>query len=101
MPGFGRKGKVERKKDSHPVRTAEEPGQTINVDLCFVPAIHEPEHKLPAVSGSSGRLVVERLAEERDEGDWPGRVFEIENQDYTQTMLDYVAGLAPVFRRVK
>ena len=35
--------------------------------------------------------MVERLAEETDERDWPGRVFEIENQDYTQTMLDYVA----------
>ncbi len=88
---FGRKGKVERKKGSHPVRTAAEPGQTINVDLCFVPATHEPEHKLPAVSGSSGRLVVERLAEETDERDWPGRVFEDENQDYAQAMLDYVA----------
>ena len=43
------------------------------------------------MSGSSGRLVVERQAEETDEGDWPGRVFENENQDYTQTMLDYVA----------
>lgn len=78
-------------KKSFPVRTAEEPGQTINVDLCFVPITHEPEHKLPAVSGSSGRLVVERQAEETDVVDWPGRVFENEDQDYTQTMLDYVA----------
>jgi transposase InsO family protein len=91
MRGYGRKGKVERKKASPPVRTAEEPGQTINVDLCFVPATHEPEHKLPAVSGSSGRLVGERLAEETDDRAWPGRVFENENQNYTQTMLDYVA----------
>ena len=87
---FGRKKKVERKKGSPPVRTAEEPGQTINIDLCFVPSTHEPDHKLPAVSGSSGRLVVERLAEEADESDWPGRVFENEKQDYAQTMLDYV-----------
>ncbi len=56
-----------------------------------MPATHEAEHKLPAVSGSSGRLVVERPAEETDERDWPGRVFEDENQDYTQAMLDYVA----------
>lgn len=90
MLGFGCKGKVERKKGSPSVRTAEEPEQTINVDLCFVPATHEPEHKLPAVSGSSGRLVVERLAEETDERDWPGRVFENENQDYPQAVLDYV-----------
>jgi len=73
------------------VRTAEEPGQTINIDLCFVPVTHEAEHKLPAVSGSSGRLVVERPAEERGEYDWPGRVFEDENLDYVQAMLDYVA----------
>ena len=88
---FGRPGKVERKKDSPAVRRAEEPGQTINIDLCFVPASHGPDHKLPAVSGSSGRLVVERLAEATGERDWPGRVFENKSQDYTQTMLDYVA----------
>ena len=38
-------------------RTAEVPGQSLNVDICFVPAEHEDEAKLPAVSGSSGRLV--------------------------------------------
>lgn len=47
------------------VRRAEEPGQTLNVDLCFVPACREEvAYKLPAVSGSSGRLVVEQLPEE-------------------------------------
>lgn len=42
------------------MRIAEEPGQAINFDLCFVPASHEAEVKLPAVSGSSGRMVVEQ-----------------------------------------
>jgi hypothetical protein len=37
------------------------PGQTLNVDLLFVPASHLADVKLPAVSGSSGHLVVERL----------------------------------------
>lgn len=73
------------------MRTAEEAGQTINIDLCFVPVRHEPTHKLPAVSGSSGRLVVERAAETTGERDWPGRVFEDDQLDYAQAMLDYVA----------
>lgn len=91
MLAFGLKRKARRKKGARRARTAQEPRQTINIDLCFVPATHEPEHKLPAVSGSSGRLVVERLAEERAERQWPGRVFEDEERDYTQAMLDYVA----------
>ena len=88
---MGTKGKSKEKKDAPAVRIAEEAGQTINIDLCFVPASHEAEYKLPAVSASSGRLVVEHLAEERDEHHWPGRVFENENQNYAQAMLDYVA----------
>jgi len=43
------------------------------------------------VSGSSGRLVVEQPKEEQAEKDWPGRVFEDESRDYTETMLDFVA----------
>jgi hypothetical protein len=41
-------------------RTAEKPGQALNIDLCFVLVSHETEVKLPAVSGSSGRLVIEQ-----------------------------------------
>ena len=84
--GNGEKGGVEPA-----IRTAEEPGQTLNVDLCFVPATHEAEQKLPAVSGSSGRLVVEQPKEKEEERDWPGRVFEDESRDYTEVMLDFVA----------
>lgn len=43
------------------------------------------------MSGSSGRLVVERTAEEQEERQWPGRVFEDENLDYTAAMLEFVA----------
>lgn len=71
-------------------RTAEQPGQSLNVDLCFVPAEHEVSQKLPAVSGSSGRLVVERRPEEAQK-QWPGRVFEQEQLSYEEAMLKFVA----------
>jgi transposase InsO family protein len=60
------------------------------VDLCFVPASHETTDKLPAVSGSSGRLVVERTGETESEKQWPGRVFEQEELGYTEAMLEFV-----------
>jgi transposase InsO family protein len=56
-----------------------------------VPATHEAERKLPAVSGSSGRLVVEQVIDERAEPQWPGRVFEDESLDYEEAMLEFVA----------
>ena len=62
----------------------------MNVDLCFVPATHEAEQKLPAVSGSSGRLVIEQPKEEKAERQWPGRVFEDESLDYTEAMMKFV-----------
>jgi len=73
------------------VRIAEEPGQTINVDLCFVPATHPLSAQLPAVSGSSGRLVVERLSEQSEDRTWPGQIFEDKTRDYSQVMLDFKA----------
>jgi len=60
------------------------------VDLCFVPASHEVSEKIPAVSGSSGRLVVDRPKEEK-EREWPGRVFEDEGLSYEEAMLKFVA----------
>lgn len=63
----------------------------MNVDLCFVPASHVAELKLPAVSGSSGRLVIERLADDGEPHDYPGRVFEDSELDYTQAMLAFAA----------
>ena len=87
--GWHRRG---GKKKVNPAagRTAEQPEQTINVDLCFVPANHEVRGKIPAVSGSSGRLVVARGKEEQ-ERDWPGRVFEDEKLSYEEAMLKFVA----------
>jgi transposase InsO family protein len=71
------------------VRTAEEPGQTSNVDLCFVPATHNAEVKLPAVSGSSGRLVVERPKEAAPS--YPGQVFAQPDLEYAQAMHQFRA----------
>lgn len=72
-------------------RTAEMVGQSFNIDLCFVPAEHEQEAKLPAVSGSSGRLVVERMKSETVEADYPGAIFANEKLDYAQAMQAFVA----------
>ena len=72
-------------------RTAGMPDQSLNVDLCFVPAEHKTEAKLPAVSGSSGRLVVERAKNEGAEADYPGAVFANEQLDYAQAMTAFVA----------
>jgi transposase InsO family protein/transposase len=72
-------------------RTAEMPGQSLNIDLCFVPTDHEDEVKLPAVSGSSGRLVVERVKSEAVEANYPGTVFANEQLDYAQAMEAFVA----------
>jgi transposase InsO family protein len=69
-------------------RTAEQPGQTLNIDLCFVPAEHLAESKLPAVSGSSGHLVVERPKD--DEPNYPGRIFENPLLTYEEAMSDFV-----------
>ena len=72
-------------------RTAEEPGHTLNVDLCFVPATHELAEKLPAVSGSSGRMKVVPSQTEKDERTWPGQVFENLELSYEEAMLAFVA----------
>ena len=46
--------------------------------------------KLPAVSGSSGRLVVERVKTETVEADYPGAVFANKQLDYAQAMYAFV-----------
>lgn len=63
----------------------------MNVDLCFVPVTHEVADKLPAVSGSSGRLIVQRTQAETDAREWPGRVFEDPELPYEEAMRDFVA----------
>lgn len=72
-------------------RRAEKPGQALNVDLCFVPAHHEGEVRLPAVSGSSGRLVVQKPKAHQDEVSYPGQVFAKEGLDYACAMREFVA----------
>jgi len=72
-------------------RTAEHPGQTLNIDLCFVPAGHSSEVKLPSVSGSSGRLVVERSGESASDPSYPGQVFGERERDYAELMHAFVA----------
>lgn len=71
------------------VRTAEYPGQAINVDLCFVPEQHAAQERLPAVSGSSGHLVVARPRPSGEEARWPGQVFADAAMDYVDAMHHY------------
>ena len=58
------------------------------MDLCFVPEEHVAQEKLPAVSGSSGHLVVERPVAERE--NWPGQVFGEANLTYEAAMQQYL-----------
>lgn len=55
-----------------------------------MPASHEVASKLPAVSGSSGRLIVERCQAATDQDQWPGRVFENPELSYEEAMLGFV-----------
>jgi transposase InsO family protein len=55
-----------------------------------VPVDHEGEAKLPAVSGSSGKLVVERSSQEKAEAWYPGRAFADETLSYEEAMVQFV-----------
>lgn len=46
--------------------------------------------KLPAVSGSSGKLVVERTAEDKRDAWYPGQVFANETLSYEEAMVQFV-----------
>ena len=59
------------------------------MDLCFTPEQHIAREKLPAVSGSSGRLIVERQAGEGEDAHWPGQIFGEPELDYAAAMLQY------------
>ena len=50
--------KPAKRKAKPEVRHAQKQDQTVNVDLCFVPAEHETTVDLPTVSGSSGKLKI-------------------------------------------
>lgn len=77
-------------------RTADLPGQALNVDLLFVPACHPADVKLPAVSGSSGHLVVERLKEIGQEPDYPGKVFANLDLSYAEAVQAFVQASQPL-----
>lgn len=62
----------------------------MNVDLCFVPTTHPVAGAVPAVSGSSGKLVVRAPKETGVERRWPGQVFEHEELPYREAMDQFV-----------
>lgn len=70
-------------------RTAEQPGQALNIDLCFVPEEHVAQDKLPAVSGSSGHLVIGRCLRDEERPKWPGQVFEDGELSFEAAMRAY------------
>lgn len=77
------------------------PGQTLNIDLLFVPACHLEDVKLPAVSGSSGRLVIERIKEVGQELDYPGKVFENPDLDYAEAVNAFIEASKPLSKSEK
>jgi transposase InsO family protein len=62
---------------------------------------HEKETKLPAVSGSSGHLVVEPLREKGNQKHWPGQVFEETELSYKAAMHWYAEQTRDRLRRGK
>ena len=56
-----------------------------------MPTTHAADFKLPAVSGSSGRLVISSSETDTTEAHGPGRVFADSSLDYTQAMHAFVA----------
>lgn len=94
-------GRKKKASSQAVVRYAEQPGQALNVDLCFVPWEHVDEGRLPAVSGSSGHLVVEHRPEERETQDWPGQLFQQADLPYDSAMQQYAQRTRDRFERGK
>ncbi len=65
-----------------------------------MPASHAVAIKLPAVSGSSGCLVVERLKDDRPR-QYPGRVFADQSLDYAAAMRAFAAASAQAKKPVE
>lgn len=61
-----------------------------------MPANHLADIKLPAVSGSSGHLVIERPIEDNQEPSYPGRAFADCNLSYAEAMHRFVEDSAPI-----
>jgi transposase InsO family protein len=55
-----------------------------------VPVAHEGQEKLPAVSGSSGHLVIERVVTDKEQPVWPGQVFSDPALSFEAAMQQYV-----------
>ncbi len=62
-----------------------------------MPVSHRVDDKLPAVSGSSGHLVVERLKEPGQEPDYPGKVFADPELEYAEAVQAFVQASRPQF----
>ena len=60
----------------------------MNIDRCFVPTTRTADQAIPAVSGSSGRLIVAKLPSART-APFPGEVFAAPDQDYADQMHAY------------
>jgi transposase InsO family protein len=73
------------------VRTADQPGEAVNIDICFVPIEHLAQENLPAVSGSSGRLVFCHHPPGMGERTYPGQVFGQAELTYEEAMQAYIA----------
>ncbi len=58
---------------------------------------HLADVKLPAVSGSSGHLVVERLKEVGQGPDYPGKVFADPELGYAEAVQAFVQASQPLF----
>ena len=59
-----------------------------------MPFNHQADIKLPAVSGSSGHLVIERQAEEGQAPSYPGQIFADPDLSYPEAMRAFVAASA-------
>ena len=77
-------------------RTADLPGQALNIDLCLFPDSHLADIKLPAVSSSFGHLAIERLKEVGQEPDYPGKVFADPELDYAEAVQAFVQASQPL-----
>jgi transposase InsO family protein len=62
----------------------------LNADICFVPLEHATQEGLPAVSGSSGRLLVQEPKSEAEDRHWPGQIFANADLLYEEAMQSYI-----------
>jgi transposase InsO family protein len=73
----------------------------VNIDVCFVPKEHQSESHLPAVSGSSGRLIRCHREPGPSQVTWPGKVFEETELTYEEAMQAYIAATRDRWKRTR